>query len=124
VPLVFELSIQREFCAAHAIAMAGQREPMHGHNWKVTLAVKGPALDPDGLLCDFHLLERQLERVIGVLNNRTLNETPPFDQVNPTAEHVAKHIAEAMIAALPGNVLLSYCSVTEAPGCVATFRSS
>src|SRR4051812_35540071 len=98
---MYELSVEREFCAAHAITMAGQREPMHGHNWRVTVVVAGEKLDANGLLCDFHLIERQLDRVIGQVHNRTLNEIPPFDRINPTAEHVARHFADAVAAALP-----------------------
>lgn len=120
---MFELSVEREFCAAHAITMAGKREPMHGHNWRVTVVITGQALDADGLLCDFHLIENQVDRVVKSLHNRTLNETPPFDRINPTAEHVARHIAQSVAAALPVNVRLARASVTEAPGCVATYRN-
>src|SRR5690606_34763268 len=30
---MYELKVQREFCAAHALMIKGQREPVHGHNW-------------------------------------------------------------------------------------------
>ncbi|HRP63176.1 MAG TPA: 6-carboxytetrahydropterin synthase [Phycisphaerales bacterium] len=119
---MFELSIKREFCAAHAIMLKGEREPLHGHNWHVTVIVTGETLDADGLLCDFHELERTLDSIIQPLNNRNLNETPPFDRVNPTAELVAKHIADRMKAALPTGVRLLSARVTEAPGCAATWR--
>lgn len=118
---MFELSVERTFCAAHAIVIAGKREPMHGHNWHVTVTVSGDALDADGLLCDFHLVERELDRVIGSLHNTNLNVTAPFDTINPTAELIAKHIADAIMPALPAHVRLKRTSVTEAPGCTATY---
>ncbi|MCP3905503.1 MAG: 6-carboxytetrahydropterin synthase [Planctomycetes bacterium] len=123
----YELSVDREFCAAHALVIAGQREPVHGHNWHVTLVVAGDALDGDGLLCDFHLLERELDDVLAPLDNADLNATPPFDEVNPTAEHVARHIAEQMRRRLAAcgetsHVHVVSASVTEAPGCRATYR--
>jgi 6-pyruvoyltetrahydropterin/6-carboxytetrahydropterin synthase len=118
---MYELSVEREFCAAHAITINGRREPTHGHNWRVTLVVQGDQLDSNGLLCDFHVLERQLDEVIGPLNNADLNRIPPFDRVNPTAEHVVKHIAEAVGPRLPKRVKLAKASVTEAPGCTATY---
>jgi 6-pyruvoyltetrahydropterin/6-carboxytetrahydropterin synthase len=118
---MFELRIRRTFAAAHAIVMAGVREPMHGHNWEVTVAVAGDTLDADGLLCDFHLLEQALDETIRPFMNRSLNETAPFDRVNPTAELVAQHIAQAVAARLPIEVRVKEVRVVEAPQCEACF---
>lgn len=119
---MYELRVQRVFSAAHALVIAGEREPLHGHDWHVTLAVRGPRLDGDGLLCDFHELEQRLDRIVGALHNRTLNETPPFDALNPTAEHVARHIGEAMRPAVPDGATIARVEVTEAPGCTAVWH--
>ncbi len=119
---MFELALTREFRAAHAVTMAGDREASHEHDWGVSVVVAGRQLDGDGLLCDFHVIERRLEGVIGLLQGRDLNRTPPFDAINPTAEAVARHIADAMEPTLPAGVTLSSVSVTEAPGCTATYR--
>ncbi|MSR33666.1 MAG: 6-pyruvoyl tetrahydropterin synthase family protein [Phycisphaerales bacterium] len=118
---MFELRIQRTFAAAHAIVMAGVREPMHGHNWEVTVAVCGEALDADGLLCDFHLLEGAVDETIRPFMSRCLNETPPFDRDNPTAELVAQHIANKVSAHLPVGVRVKEVRVVEAPQCEACF---
>ena len=118
---MYELTVTREFCAAHSICIKGEPEPVHRHNWRVTVCVAGEQLDDDGLLCDFHLVERRLDDVIKPLTNVDLNATPPFDRVNPTAEHVAKHIADSIVPHLPTGVRLSSVSLTEAPGCVARY---
>ncbi|MBK7405875.1 MAG: 6-carboxytetrahydropterin synthase [Phycisphaerales bacterium] len=122
---MFHLSVESEFCAAHAIVMGGSRERVHGHNWRVTLTIAGPTLDGDGLLCDFHAVEAALREVTGPFQNGDLNATPPFDRVNPTAEHVARHIAEgvqsALGAMLPLGTRVASCRVTEAAGCAATY---
>ena len=119
---MFELSVQRVFSAAHAIVAAGRREAVHGHDWRVTAVVAGDALDSDGLLCDFHELEGQIDRILAPFLNANLNETAPFDRVNPTAERMAQHIGESLAIALPKGVRLKSLSVTEAPGCEATYR--
>lgn len=119
---MFELTVRTEFCAAHAIVIKGEREPVHGHNWRVTVTVAGDALDEDGLLCDFHDLEANLAKIIAPLQNADLNTTPPFDRINPTAERVAQHIGEELAKTLPTGVRLERASVTEAPGCEATWR--
>ncbi len=120
---MFELSVDTEFCAAHAIVIAGAREPMHGHNWRLTVTVGGEQLDADGLLVDFHAVERLVAGVIEPMHNRTLNEVPPFDRVNPTAEEVARHIAIQVADGLPEGVAVLAVRVTEAPGCSATYRN-
>lgn len=121
-----ELSVETVFSAAHAIVISGEREPMHGHDWHVRAVVAGERLDDDGLLADFHLVEHELSAVVAPFRNRSLNETPPFDRLNPTAEQVAQHIAGALADRLAGHlregVDLREVSVSEAPGCRATYR--
>ena len=119
---MFELSVEREFCAAHAITINGHREPVHGHNWRVKVVVDGERVDSNGLLCDFHIIERELDRIIAPFHNNNLNAVSPFDEVNPTAEHVAQQIALAIERRLPKSATLRSVSVSEAPGCVATYR--
>jgi len=60
-----ELTVKASFSAAHAITIRGEREPLHGHDWLVTLTVGAPATGPDGLICDFHALLESLRKAIG-----------------------------------------------------------
>ncbi|MCC6659829.1 MAG: 6-carboxytetrahydropterin synthase [Phycisphaerales bacterium] len=128
---MFELTIRAEFCAAHALTLGSTVEPLHGHNWRVKAVVEGRRLDASGLLCDFHVVEKALAGVIKPWNNANLNETPPFTTRaravhNPSAENVAAHIADELSRALshtlPAGVRVASVTVTEAPGCAATYR--
>lgn len=123
---MFEITVKSEFCAAHTISIAGTQEPVHGHNWRVTAAVQAETLDADGFVCDFHLVEAALNDIIAPFVNNDLNATPPFDSLNPTAEHIAQHIgdqlAERLDDKLPKSARVAWVSITEAPGCVATYR--
>lgn len=119
---MFELSIESRFSAAHAIRLGGAVEPLHGHDWLATLTIAGETLDEDGLLCDFHTIEEALRTITGRFHNRSLNETPPFDSKNPTAELVAKHIADSLAPMMPSEARILSVRVTEAPGCAATYR--
>ncbi len=84
-----------------------------------------PTLDPDGLLLDFHKLEANLKKIITPLNNTNLNETPPFDTLNPTAENIAKYLAdrlaERLDSSLAPHARVHSVSITEAPNCLATY---
>lgn len=121
---VFQLDIEDTFSAAHSLIIAGEREPVHGHDWKVFVTVQGEELDGDGLLCDFHHLESLLGEIIAPFRTADLNACPEFSGVNPSAENVACHIAERMNGGLPSTVSLTRVSVTEAPGCTATWLPS
>ncbi len=116
---MFELAVEREFLATHAITIDGVPEAPHEHRWRVAVVVGGDGLDADGLLCDFHEIERAIDAVIDPFRDGDFNETPPFDKLNPTAENVAQYIAVRV--EVPTGVELRSVSVTEAPGCVATW---
>lgn len=136
MPERYEITVEDEFCAAHAIVMAGTREAVHGHNWKVSVTVSGPTLDSDGLLLDFHALERLVRETLAPFRNRDLNDTPPFDRLNPSAEHIARYIGQAVqngLSRLDTSASVSYHNpnksirldsvrVTEAPGCSVVYR--
>lgn len=124
---MYEITVESEFAAAHAIVMRGEREPVHGHNWRVTATLECATLDDDGLLCDFHAVENALRDILRPFHNRDLNASSPFDRVNPTAELVARHIADSLAASLPPEnasrgVRVASVRVTEAPGCAAVYR--
>lgn len=122
------IRVQAVFSAAHALSIAGTHEPLHGHDWKVTAEISGETLDADGLLCDFHTVEETLGEIIAPFRSANLNDLPPFagaGGLNPSAEHVAMHIARELAsrldAALAPHAKVRSVAVTEAPGCEAVF---
>ena len=118
---MYLVRIEHTFCAAHSLVMNGVREPVHGHNWHVQATLAGASLDADGLLVDFHDVQRVLRGIVARFDNNDLNQSPPFDRVNPTAELVAPYIAITLAPSLPRGVRVHSVSVSEAPGCVATY---
>lgn len=123
---MYEIEVEDEFCAAHALTIGGAVEPLHGHNWRVRVVIAGETLDGDGLLCDFHTVGSVLSEILGRMNNGHLNELPPFDRINPSAEAVARYIGEELSSRLDGSLAphawVSSVRVTEAAGCAATYR--
>jgi 6-pyruvoyltetrahydropterin/6-carboxytetrahydropterin synthase len=123
---MYEISVRTEFSAAHALSISGIREPIHGHNWHVTVVIAGRQLDPDGLLCDFHTVEDVLAEITEPLDNNDLNRSELLAGINPSAENLARRIAEelgsSLNAALAPHAWIDSVSVTEAPGCCATYR--
>ncbi|MCH2134040.1 MAG: 6-pyruvoyl tetrahydropterin synthase family protein [Phycisphaerales bacterium] len=119
---MYSIRVERVFSAAHALVINGVTETLHGHDWRVRVTVEAPSLDADGLLCDFHDLERHLDEILRPFRDANLNDTPPFDRQNPSAEHVALHIARSLDPVLPKSVTAVTAAVTEAPGCEARYR--
>lgn len=120
--IMFEVQLDSEFVATHRVRLAdGGYENAHSHTWPVRVSVRGQNTDSMGLLIDFNWLRQLLDHVLDTLRDTNLNEHPTLGPINPTAEHVARHIAEELRPALPLNVQLVRVTVGEAPGCWASY---
>jgi len=90
---MFEVTIEQTFAAGHALRnYHGKCENVHGHNYRCQLTLAGEQLDDTGLLMDFVELKRVLLSVIDRLDHQWLNDYPPFNVLNPSAENIAKYI--------------------------------
>jgi 6-pyruvoyltetrahydropterin/6-carboxytetrahydropterin synthase len=90
---MYEISVEETFAAAHNLrGYKGKCEGLHGHNYKVRVTLAGKELDATGLLYDFVHVKQAIHSVIRVLDHKYLNELPPFDAVNPSAENIARYI--------------------------------
>jgi 6-pyruvoyltetrahydropterin/6-carboxytetrahydropterin synthase len=103
----YTVTVQSTFSAAHMIrGYRGTCERLHGHNWKVEMSLRRGELDETGLSVDFREAKRVLGEVLEALDHRVLNEVPPFDRENPSAENLARHVFEEARKRLPvGEVL-------------------
>ncbi len=119
----WRLTVREAFSASHQLRnYCGKCERLHGHNFEVAAVVQGDALAPDtGMLMDFKDLRAALKGVLEGLDHRHLNEAPPFDAINPSSEHLARHIFQGLAAALPAQVSLVSVEVQEKPGQSATY---
>ena len=88
---MFEVSVEETFSAGHALrGYKGKCENPHGHNYRVRVNVAGEQLDSIGLLYDFTHLKNILRGLIEGVDHKYLNDLPPFDVINPSAENMAK----------------------------------
>ncbi|AIF69732.1 6-pyruvoyl tetrahydropterin synthase [Palaeococcus pacificus DY20341] len=87
-----------KFEAAHAVAINGGLEEIHGHTYRLEVFVEGEL--KEGYVMDFLELRRIVEReVIEKLDHKNLNRL--FN--NPTTENIALWIAERIREALPAE---------------------
>ncbi len=122
----WRLTVRAAFSAAHALRhYKGKCERLHGHNYSVELSVEGQTLTPDtGLLMDFGDLKSLLRNELAPLDHCFLNETPPFDQINPSSENLARHIWRGIAPKLPEGVRLTSVTVSETPEQSATYSEA
>lgn len=92
------------FAAGHAIrGHRGGCQNLHGHNYRVRLWVASEELDSLGMVLDFAELKRMAAEVLEPFDHRVINEIPPFDEINTTAERLAEHVFSEIARRLPGE---------------------
>jgi 6-pyruvoyltetrahydropterin/6-carboxytetrahydropterin synthase len=65
---------------------------VHGHNYRCQVTLEGDQLDAIGLLVDFVEMKRVVHAVLDRMDHQWLNDFPPFDVLNPSAENMVKYI--------------------------------
>lgn len=97
----YKMKIVTDFAAAHLLRdYPGICSRLHGHNWKVEVDVIATKLDKIGMGMDFRDIKAATNKLIGELDHRNLNDIPPFDELNPTAENISAYIYKGLSAAI------------------------
>src|SRR5208282_340159 len=100
---MFEISVEETFAAGHALrGYKGKCENPHGHNYRLRITLRGPELDSTGLLYDFVHLKQVMHAVIEGVDHKFLNDQPPFDVLNPSAENIAKYFYDELVRQMRG----------------------
>jgi len=122
---MFEIVIEETFAAGHALRnYRGKCENVHGHNYRCQVSVQGNQLDSIGLLVDFVELKRVVHGVLDRLDHQWLNDFPPFDVLNPSAENMAKYIYDEVNSGLgeKDGVKIGWVRLWETDTASATYR--
>jgi 6-pyruvoyltetrahydropterin/6-carboxytetrahydropterin synthase len=119
---MFELTVHDEFSAAHRLrGYEGKCERLHGHNYKVCVVLRADELDDIGMVVDFKQVKAALDEALQQLDHTLLNDTEPFRETNPTAENIAKWIAEELGRQLPAQAAVRSVTTFESDRCGATY---
>jgi 6-pyruvoyltetrahydropterin/6-carboxytetrahydropterin synthase len=93
-----------QFAAAHAIRGHTRGcENLHGHNYRVRVHLAAAELDGLGMVIDFADLKAMMQEILGPFDHRVINEVPPFDQRNTTAELLAEFVFTEVARRLAGQ---------------------
>ena len=110
--------------AHHLVDYAGGPEPVHGHSWKIEVALGVERLGAYDLSVDFVPTEAFVKDLAARLHNRDLNTVSPFDRKNASAENVALWVADEIAGAgfLTGGIGLEEVTVWEGTRNSVTYR--
>lgn len=122
--MMFEVAVESCFRASHAVRLpTGEMEPIHEHDWQVSVVFAGATLNGDGMLVDFEVVRERLSAILAPLRGTNLNDHPALGGKPASAERVARLIFESLDHANWSEATLHRVTVREAPGCAATFSN-
>jgi len=115
---MFEVTVEAGFSSGHYLRnYRGKCENPHGHNYRVFVTLVGEELDEAGLLLDFKLLKQVMRPAVDYLDHQMINDLKPFDEVNPSAENLARYFYEQTSDQLQemsgGRVRVKDCTLYE-----------
>ncbi|HSK17890.1 MAG TPA: 6-carboxytetrahydropterin synthase QueD [Longimicrobiales bacterium] len=115
---MFIVSVQAHYDSAHFLRnYQGKCERLHGHRYVVELALATEELDRSGIAFDFVDIKKNLRELADHLDHNNLNDLPPFDEIEPSAENQAKYFYDEMKRRLPAHMAeaIVYARVWETP---------
>jgi 6-pyruvoyltetrahydropterin/6-carboxytetrahydropterin synthase len=115
---MFVVTVQAHYDSAHYLRnYKGKCERLHGHRYVVEIALATEQLDRAGLAFDFVDIKKYLRELADHLDHNNLNDLPPFDTVEPSAENQARYFYDEMKRRLPPvmSEALLYVKVWETP---------
>ena len=120
---MYEVSIRKHFDAAHYLrGYQGKCENIHGHRYEVVVSVRTEQTDDIGLAYDFGVLKKQLAEILGRLDHKCVNDVPPFDEINASAENIASTICQELQTTFKEtNVQVHSVQVFESPDSAVTY---
>lgn len=115
----FTVRVEARFEAAHFLReYRGISEPLHGHSYKIEAHLEGTGggVDSDDIAVDFVSAKRSLEALAKKLDYGCINDVPPFTEMNPSAENIARWFHRELSAALASeNASVRAITVWEGP---------
>jgi 6-pyruvoyltetrahydropterin/6-carboxytetrahydropterin synthase len=119
---MYRLTIHTAFAAAHnLIHYQGDCENLHGHNWKVEVSVTTEELDKAGLGIDFKILKKETNALLKTLDHKYLNELPPFAEISPSSEHIARYLYGELTRIFADKVQVEMVTVWESDFASASY---
>ena len=106
---MYTVAVKRDFVAQHYLIGGdwGQENELHSHHYYIELQLHGASLDQHGYLVDIVDIEANLEALITEYRDRTLNDLPAFQGLNPSIEHFARILCQTLAERIQASTISS-----------------
>ncbi len=131
------LTKQYKFCAAHQYWNKNWSEPkndevfgedvkVHGHNYVLSITVKGDIDDNSGFIIDLQKLNKVVkEKVLSIFDHSQIEKDIPwFKSKQPSTENMVVFIWEELLNKIPSNAKLHCVKLRETPTIFSEYYGS
>lgn len=95
---MYTVAVARDFVAQHFLIGGdwGPENEWHSHHYRVEVQLEGATLDQHGYLVDIVDIENHLDALVAHYRDKTLNELPEFEGLNPSIEQFARILCQSL----------------------------
>jgi len=88
--LLCELGTEVFFNARHFVSRGGKSGPIHPHSWRVGVVIRIESDPHHSPAIGYAEIKELIYKGVHPFRNTLLNAIPPFDQIQPTTENIAR----------------------------------
>lgn len=99
---MYTVAVKRDFVAHHYLVGGdwGSENQKHSHHYQVEVKLEGASLNEHGYLVDIVDIEKHTDELIAGYRDKTLNDLPEFENLNPSIEHFSRIFCRALLKRL------------------------
>ncbi len=122
VPL-YSVTVRRAFIAQHFLVGGdwGRENEVNSHRYRIEARYEGTSLDRHGFLLDISDIDERLDGLVNRYRDRTLNELPEFEGLNPSVENFAQIVSDLLLVTTP-NIRALEVTIWEDDNASAAYR--
>ncbi len=104
---MYTVAVKRDFVAQHFLIGGdwGDENELHSHHYYLEVQLHGSKLDQHGYLVDIVDIENNLDALIAEYRDKTLNEMPAFQGLNPSIEHFSRILCRTLAESIQAATL-------------------
>lgn len=99
---MYTVAVQHELIAQHFLIGGdfGPENHSHSHHYRVEVRLAGRSLDSHGFLVDLDEVAALLAGLLETYRDKTLNDLPDFQGLNPSLEHLCRILCHRLAGGL------------------------
>ena len=104
-PFKYEIGVDVFFNGRHHVDKNGEQGPIHMHSWRAQAILLRESYNDVGTFVGAEGVKEIIESLVSLYNESLLNKVPPFDEIMPTSNNIARVIYEFVMNELQDSEL-------------------